>query len=136
MSYPEIDLRAHHLSFLMEILTDSHQNSGEVSSKQKNTSHHNTTQLSQNGTRPIIAESPLLKQGQKPGRGRFSHNCPLDFTDNSTEGDDILSHRDFLTCAAAAVSQSEGLDLTENTVSHIKEASYRSPPLTFIDFLN
>lgn len=70
ISYPEIGLRAQHLSFLMEILTDSYQNPGEVS-KKKNTSRHNTTQLSQNETRPITAESPLLKQGQKPGREKI-----------------------------------------------------------------
>lgn len=140
-SYPEIGLKAHHLSFLLEILTDSHQNSEEVSSKKRNTIWHTTRHPSQNGTRPMPAECPPLKEGQHPGRARFSHKCALAPTNNLTEGDDMLSHRDFLACAAAAVSQSERLDLTESTVCYMTKSFMLGSPsdscrLSQLDFLS
>lgn len=64
-------------------------------------------------------------EGQLPGRARFSRRCVLAPTDNFTEGDDILSHRHFLARAAAAVSQSDRLDLPEDTVCYMK-TSYRA----------
>lgn len=98
---------------------DSHQNSGDVSSKKEHASWHTTRHPSQHGTMPMPAEYQPQIEGQPPGRARFSHKYALGPTDHLTEGDDRLSHRDFLACAAAAVSQSERLDLTEDTVCYM-----------------
>ncbi|KAI1835735.1 transcriptional regulator family: Fungal Specific TF [Penicillium roqueforti] len=102
-SYPGVGLKSHHISFLFEIFKDLNQDSRDRSSKRRSPFWH-TRPPPQHGTRPMSVE-------RHPNEGQLP-------------GDDILSHRHFLARAAAAVSQSDRLDLPEDTNFYPTDESY------------
>lgn len=127
-SYPEVDLKAHHSARLLEIFADSIKKTGGGNSKKGCAFCHTSRHTSQHETTPIPTEHYPKDRGQPPGKTK---NQPakylLSSTDNLTEGDDMLSHKEFLTCAAAAVSQSERQHFSDHTVCHLIRDSYIGP---------
>ncbi|CEJ59832.1 hypothetical protein PMG11_08435 [Penicillium brasilianum] len=95
MSYPEIGLKAHHSSFLLEIIMDSSRTFGEEGTSKKGCAVcQNTRYLSPHESTSTSENAYPKQETQKPS-------------------DDLLAHRDFLAHATAAVSQTKTVELIE-----------------------
>ena len=117
ISYPEIGLKAHHSSFLLEIIMDSSRTSGEEGTSKKGCAFCQTTRhLSPHESTSTSENSYPKQETQKPSMARIDSNLVLHLTDILAGGDDMLAHRDFLAYATAAVSQSKRPELTEDAV--------------------
>lgn len=116
-SYPEIGLKAHHSSFLLEILTDSGRNSGQEGSSKKGCAFcHTARHPSPYGSTPTSGNSHRKEEARIPSMARIGSKFVLSLTNNLAGGDDMLAHRDFLAYATAAVSQSKKPEFTEGAV--------------------
>lgn len=115
--FPEIHLKTYHSSFLLELFTrNSDQNSGGQASNKGSALCHSVRHLSQHGTTPAVVAPYPKPDIQTPGRAQANQKRALAPTDNVFEESGMLSHRDFLACAAAAVSRSEKVDSTKKIV--------------------